>query len=76
MNKDYISIAISFVAAILAIFLRERFARLIINFQNTVWGFNFGEREIKASKIVIIIVAIAIIIFDILQILNIGKPKY
>jgi hypothetical protein len=73
MNKDMGFIIISFVAAVMAIIFRDRFAKLCIDFQNTVWGFNFGAREINAVKIVIIIVAGAFIIVDILTMMGIIK---
>src|SRR5512139_2170958 len=68
-------VIISFIAAVLALIFRDWFARQIIDFQNTVWGFNFGEREIKASKIAIIITGSAFILFDILAILGIIKLR-
>ena len=59
---DTISIAVGFVA----IFFRKRFAREIIEAQkSTPWGSNYGDKEVKISEIVIIVVGIGFIAFGI-----------
>jgi len=42
-------------------FAREKFAREVVHFQNTVWGFHFGERELRASVIIAVLVGIVFI---------------
>lgn len=43
-------------------FFRYRhFAHAIIRFQNEVWGFSFGEREERISRIVCVVVGTVLI---------------
>ncbi len=73
MKGHWLEIIISFIVALLLIIFRDIVAKLIISFQVNVWGFKFGETEIKATKFVCIIIAIFLIIWDILIILGISK---
>ncbi len=73
LQGHLLEIVISFVLAFLLLYFRDWFARLIINFQNTVWGFHYGEREIRATKFVAVTVACFVILFDILVVLGIIK---
>jgi len=41
-----------------------------------LWGYNYGEREIKASKFVIIVTACGLIVLNIIEIYQIVKSKY
>jgi uncharacterized membrane protein (Fun14 family) len=50
---------------------RKSFASLIIDFQNRVWGFRFGEREKKASIFVIVIVGLGFITLSLLAIFGV-----
>ena len=73
LQGHLLEIAISFILALLLLYFRDRLARLIVNFQNTVWGFHYGEREIRATKFVAVIVACFLILLDILVVLGIIK---
>jgi hypothetical protein len=64
---------ISLLVGGLSIFFRNRFAHEIVEFQKTVWGFKFGEREVIASRIGIIIVGSCFIITGILSLFGIIK---
>ena len=70
MNKDIIVGLICILVGCIAIIYRTPYAQKIIDFQNTVWSFNFGERDIKMSKIVIIIVGCASIVFGFLLVFH------
>ncbi len=58
------------------IYFRDWFAKYVIDSQNTLWGTNYGEREIKATKFVAIVVACFFIILDIFQLLSIIKSRW
>lgn len=45
---------------------RDRFARKTIEEQNRVWGFRFGEREEKRTKLIVFVVGTGFIIFGLL----------
>jgi hypothetical protein len=66
-------VIISFIVALLMIFFRDRLARLTIDFQNSAWGFHYGEREIIATKFVCVVVGCFVILLDILAVLGIIK---
>lgn len=66
MNEETIVGLISIVVGCIAIIFRTPYAQKIIEFQNRVWSFNFGERDIKISKIVIIIVGCGFMLFGFL----------
>ena len=57
------------------IIFRSWLAERAIDFQNTVWGFNFGEREIKATKFGAIIGGLAFITFSLLSLFEVIQPK-
>jgi len=43
----------------------------MVDFQNKVWGFHFGEKEVRASTVGIIIVGIGFVVISLLSLLNI-----
>ena len=45
---------------------RDRFARKTIEEQNRVWGFRFGEREEKRTKLIVFVVGMGFIVFGLL----------
>lgn len=53
MQKENIVDVIWVIAGSLAIIFRSWLAHNMIEMQNRVWGFHFGEREIKAGKILL-----------------------
>lgn len=57
----------------LSLFFRNRFAQGLVDFQKTVFGANFGEKEILASKVGIIIVGSGFIVTGILSLFGIIK---
>jgi hypothetical protein len=65
MTEEIIVGLVSVIAGCLMLIFRDSFARNIIKFP--LWGFNFGEREIKANKFVIGIVGTGFIIFGTLS---------
>ena len=57
---------ISILVGLIMLAFRKTFAKKIIEGQKTFpWGMNFGEREIKISEFVIIIVGAGFIIFGV-----------
>jgi len=66
MQKEHIVGIITILAGSLAIIFRSRLANNMIEFQNRVWGFNFGEREIKAGEIWLPIFGVCAIVFGLL----------
>lgn len=58
------------IVSCLALIFRDIYAKKIIEFQNNI-GFNFGDKEIRQSKIVIIILSIFSIIVGILTIFHV-----
>ncbi len=73
LQGHLLEIVIPFIIALLMIYFRDWFAKYVIDSQNTLWGTNYGEREIKATKFVAIAVACVIIILDILALLGVIK---
>ncbi|MHB8067109.1 MAG: hypothetical protein ACYDIC_04310 [Desulfobaccales bacterium] len=63
---------ISLIIGCISLIFRNFFARKIIECQNNI-GFNFGEKEVWQSKIVIVIVSICFIVIGILAIFQIIK---
>jgi hypothetical protein len=59
-------------AGSLLLITHDRYARYVIKYQNKAWGFHFGEREIKASKFVIIFVGFALIVWGVLGLLDLA----
>lgn len=57
----------------LMVVFHKPFARFSVKHQNKFWGFHFGDREVKATGIISMIVGIGFIIFGFLAILHIGK---
>ncbi len=74
MNNSTLQALVSLIVGCIAIIFRDFFARKTIECQNNV-GFNFGEKEIWITKIVIIIVSMGFIVFGVLDILKIIKFK-
>lgn len=66
MQKEHIVGAISLLAGILAIVFRVRLAIHFVEVQNRVWGFHFGEREVKANIIVLCIAGASAIVIGLL----------
>lgn len=76
MQKEPIIGIISILAGSLAIIFRSRLANNLVEFQNRVWGFHFGEKEIKANKILLPlfgVCAIAIGLLFLFQIIHFKK---
>jgi len=61
-EKDILEVSLSILAGLLMIIFRKPFANRVIAFQNTVWGFNFGKREIVISEIIVTIVGLLFIL--------------
>jgi hypothetical protein len=53
------------------IIFRERFARAHVAGQNRLWGFRFGERERKLTKIVVVIGAGGLLVFGVLLLVGV-----
>ncbi len=50
----------------LILVFRAAFARFLIEEQNAAWGFQFGERGVKAAKSVLVIVGLGFIVWGVL----------
>jgi len=70
MDRDIIIGIIACVVGVSAILLHNSFARATIEVQNRTWGFNFGEKEVTISKVVIIIVGALFVLIGILVFLK------
>lgn len=57
--------------AFLMLVLNKRFARLVIESQNKFWGFRFGEREIRNTRIIGFIVGTGFLIIGFLSLFQI-----
>jgi hypothetical protein len=64
---------IAVVAGICIIVARKRLARESMAFQNKVFKFHFGEKEVKASEFVVIVSGVGFIVLGALAMLNIVK---
>jgi len=62
------ALALFILAGILLIIFRKPFAFQIISFLNTVWGFDFVEREKAISEIIIASVGALFILLSLLEI--------
>jgi hypothetical protein len=69
MNGAVVGI-LGIVMGVLLIVLRKPFAREAMNQQNAFWGFRFGEREIKISERVAVLVGICSISFGVWGLLD------
>lgn len=54
----------------LLVFVRRSFAKNTIAFQNKVWKMHYGDREIKASEFVILVVGILLIAVGLFNIIR------
>ena len=54
---------------------REQFAKKCMKDQNRTWGLRFGEREIRVTEVVTVIVGLGFIICGVLCLLGIGKVR-
>ena len=66
MEKDTIVNIVFLLAGIAMIIWRKQYTRFIIESQNRVWGYKFGNREIRATKFVIILVGTGFIVSSLL----------
>jgi hypothetical protein len=60
---------ITLIISCIVFIFRNLLAKKIIECQNNI-GFNFGEKEIRVSKIVIVIACIGVIIIGLLDIIK------
>jgi hypothetical protein len=58
------------VAGVLLILLNRQLAKGIIWWQNSVWRFRFGEREVQGSRLVIVLVGTIFVLFSVLAFLD------
>lgn len=65
MNTEIINGLILIFSGCIGILFRNYFAKNIIEAQNRAWGFNFGEKDILISRIVIVIVGFFSIVIPI-----------
>ena len=66
MQKEHIVGIICVIVGCLAIIFRTWLAGAFVEFQNKFWGFHFGEREIKANKILLPILGVCAIAIGLL----------
>lgn len=68
MKNEILTGLILVLVGCLIIMLRNYFAKVIIEAQNRTWGFNFGEKEVVISKIVIIMTGFLFVLFGLLEV--------
>jgi hypothetical protein len=59
----------------LVFIFRKKYSQYIIKSQNETWGFRFGEKSIKQTEYILIVLAIAGVIMGLLPLLGIGKER-
>lgn len=69
--NDFIIDIISVAAGSALLLFRKKFASNVIEGQNRVWGFNYGDRERKATEYVTIIVGTGFLVIGILGVIGI-----
>lgn len=67
MQEKIIGI-ISIAVGCLVIIVRKSFARRIIEDQNRAWGFHFGDRDVKVTGYILIIIGTVAIVFGLLAV--------
>ncbi len=60
----------------LLIFFRKAYARYVIREQNRIWGFKFGETQVKISEIVAILVGTGFIFWGIMVASGMGRLRW
>jgi Na+(H+)/acetate symporter ActP len=74
--KQLLSVILPIASGLLCIVFRERFARGIANFQNKLPRVqDYNEREIRAGKVIIVIVGIFGILIGLATLFNIIEPR-
>lgn len=63
------------ILGLVMLMFRKPFARSAMRQQNEVFGFRFGEREVRISEYVIFLVAIFFVVFGFLSLLGILEMK-
>ena len=63
------------IMGVLIFVLRKPFARDAIRQQNAFWGFRFGERDVRISEYVLVLVAISFVVMGLLTLLGILDVK-
>ncbi len=66
---------ISLIVGLAMLIFNKPFSRAQIESQNQFWGFNYGEKEIGVSRIVILIVGIGFIIVGLLSLFHLVPMK-
>ncbi len=64
---------LSILIGLVLILVRKKLASLIIRIQNKMWGFKFGEREIKASEVVLVGVGLFLIVNSLSKLTGWGR---
>lgn len=60
---------------IIIIVFNKSIAKFAIESQNKFWGLNFGEREMRNTRIIELLVGTAFVVFGVLSILKVLKSK-
>ena len=69
MLDTIVSIIAVLVGAACIVFSRG-FARLVVSTQNAAWGFRFGSREERGSRVVLMIVGLGFVTIGVLALLG------
>lgn len=73
--KDIVVEIVSIIFGAFIVINRSQWSRKAIEFQNKKFGFHFGEKEVRATVFVYLLVGSAFIIMGILSIFGILEPK-
>jgi hypothetical protein len=66
------------ILGILLILFRKPFARLSVAQQKALWGFRWGEREVRWTELSLILIGVCALIFGIFALTGIlprGRPR-
>jgi hypothetical protein len=73
--KEIITGSIGLIVGLVMVIFNRPLSRAQIKSQNDFWGFNYGEKEIAVSRIVILIVGVGFLIFGLLALFHIIRFK-
>lgn len=73
--KETIMGGISLIVGLIMVVFNKPLSRAQIRSQNEFWGFNFGEKEIAVSRIVILIVGAGFTIVGLLALFHLIRFK-
>jgi hypothetical protein len=62
---------VSVIVGIALVVFNERFARFAMAEQNRVWGFHFGEREVRITRYIAVLCGLVFVILGVITVAGI-----